>query len=179
MFDGEDLFKRPEEIVTTTVDGSVCVLNLCYETDHAKMPNCLNYALKKLNGEVLNVKYFEESVQRRHLMDEREALTHKFDISGHKGFITYGLFPDGTLGEIFITMSKRGSTMRGMLDTIATLISIGLQYNVPLEVLCEKFERADFPPKGYTRNTEIQQVTSVIDYLFKWLRLKFLTQEEK
>lgn len=111
---------------------------------------------------------------RRRLPDERASVTHKFDISGYEGYLTAGTYEDGTLGEIFITMAKQGSTVSGLMDTIATLTSIALQYGVPLEVLVDKFSHTRFEPYGVTRNPDIPEAKSPVDYIFRWLSLKFL-----
>ena len=113
---------------------------------------------------------------RRHLPDERVSLTHKFSINQHEGYITVGLFDDGSPGEIFIRMSKEGSTISGLMDTIATATSIMLQYGVPLEVLVNKFSHSRFEPAGYTNNKQIPIAKSVIDYIFRWMKNKYLDE---
>ena len=111
---------------------------------------------------------------RRKLPDERQALTHKFGIAGHEGYVTVGMYEDGTPGEVFITMAKEGSTISGLMDNFATAISLALQYGVPLQVLCDKFTSTRFEPSGWTGNKDIPFAKSITDYLFKWLALKFL-----
>jgi ribonucleoside-diphosphate reductase alpha chain len=118
-------------------------------------------------------------VSRRRLPDERRAITHKFSISGHEGYITVGLYEDGTPGEIFITMSKEGSTISGLMDGFATAISLALQYGVPLKVLVDKFSHMRFEPSGFTNNKEVPIAKSVLDYIFRWMGLKFLPREEQ
>jgi ribonucleoside-diphosphate reductase alpha chain len=115
---------------------------------------------------------------RRRLPDERQSITHKFSIAGHEGYITVGMFEDGMPGEVFITMSKEGSTISGMMDSFATSISIALQYGVPLKVLVDKFSHARFEPSGFTNNPEIPIAKSISDYIFRWLGLKFLPKED-
>ena len=110
---------------------------------------------------------------RRRLPDERQSITHKFDISGHEGYITAGMYDDGTVGEIFIRMAKEGSVVSGLMDSFATAISLALQYGVPLKVLVDKFSHTRFEPSGITRNPEIPIAKSIMDYLFRWLNLKF------
>jgi ribonucleoside-diphosphate reductase alpha chain len=110
---------------------------------------------------------------RRHLPDERQAVTHKFSIAGHEGYITVGLYEDGSPGEVFITMSKEGSTISGLMDSLATSISLALQYGVPLGVLVEKFSHMRYEPSGFTRNKEIPIAKSITDYLFRWMDLRF------
>ncbi len=116
---------------------------------------------------------------RRRLPDERKSITHKFQIGGvHEGYFTVGLYDDGMPGEIFITMAKQGSTISGLMDTIATMTSILLQYGVPLEVLVNKFSHMRFEPSGFTKNPDIKIAKSVVDYIFRWLGLKFLKPAE-
>jgi ribonucleoside-diphosphate reductase alpha chain len=118
---------------------------------------------------------------RRKLPDERRSITHKFDIAGHEGYITVGMYEDGQPGEIFITMSKEGSTISGLMDSFATAISMALQYGVPLRVLVDKFSHMRFEPSGFTKNPDIPMAKSIMDYIFRWLATKFLdgdAQEE-
>ncbi len=111
---------------------------------------------------------------RRRLPDTRHAVTHKFDVAGHEGYITVGLYEDGSPGEVFITMAKEGSTIGGLMDTIATLVSVSLQYGVPVESLVRKFEHVRFEPSGMTRNPEIPFAKSLVDYIFRWLAFEFV-----
>jgi ribonucleoside-diphosphate reductase alpha chain len=117
------------------------------------------------------------SPTRRRLADERKALTHKFSIGGHEGYITVGLYEDGAPGEIFITMAKEGSVVSGLVDSVATLTSIALQYGVPLNVLCNKFAHTRFEPSGFTNNPQIPIAKSIMDYIFRWLQSRFLNVE--
>lgn len=111
----------------------------------------------------------------RHRMPEtRVALTHKFEIAGHEGYITVGLFEDNQPGELFIQMAKEGSTIGGLMDTVATLTSISLQYGVPLESLVKKFAYQRFEPSGFTKNPDIRNATSITDYVFRWLGCQFI-----
>jgi ribonucleoside-diphosphate reductase alpha chain len=114
---------------------------------------------------------------RRKLPDERQAITHKFDIAGHEGYITVGLFEDGQPGEIFLVMAKEGSTISGFADAFAQAISYALQYGVPLQALVDKFSHVRFEPSGMTRNPEIRFAKSIVDYIFRWLATKFLSPE--
>jgi ribonucleoside-diphosphate reductase alpha chain len=114
---------------------------------------------------------------RRRLPDERHAITHKFDIQGHEGYITVGLFEDGQPGEIFLVMAKEGSTISGFADAFAQAISYALQYGVPLQALVDKFSHVRFEPSGMTRNPEIRFAKSIVDYIFRWLASKFLSPE--
>jgi ribonucleoside-diphosphate reductase alpha chain len=114
---------------------------------------------------------------RRKLPDERQSITHKFSIAGHEGYITVGLYEDGTPGEIFITMAKEGSTISGLMDGFATAISFALQYGVPLKFLVDKFSHVRFEPSGWTNNPQIPYAKSILDYIFRWLGAKFLGPE--
>jgi ribonucleoside-diphosphate reductase alpha chain len=111
--------------------------------------------------------------QRVRLPDERKAVTHKFSIGGHEGYLTIGLYPNGKPGEMFISMAKEGSVVSGLMDSFATSVSIMLQYGVPLKVLINKFSHARFEPSGFTSNAEIPIAKSVMDYIFRWMDLKF------
>ncbi len=124
----------------------------------------------------------EARPQRRRMPQERMSITHKFSIAGHEGYITAGMYEDGTVGEIFLTdIGKEGSTLRGMMNAFATSISIALQYGVPLETLVRKFSYMRFDPEGITNNPEIPFAKSMPDYIMRWLASRFLdtdTQEE-
>ncbi|MCX7824586.1 MAG: vitamin B12-dependent ribonucleotide reductase [Verrucomicrobiae bacterium] len=111
---------------------------------------------------------------RRRMPETRMAITHKFDIAGHEGYLSVGLFEDGTPGELFITMSKEGSTIGGLMDTIGTLTSLALQYGVPLDALVRKFAYQRFEPSGFTKNPDIRSATSIVDYVFRWLGCQFI-----
>jgi ribonucleoside-diphosphate reductase alpha chain len=115
---------------------------------------------------------------RRHkLPDERHAITHKFDIAGHEGYITVGLYEDGMPGELFIVMAKEGSTISGFADAFAQAISYALQYGVPLQDLVDKFSHVRFEPSGMTRNPDVRFAKSIVDYIFRWMAAKFLSPE--
>jgi len=114
---------------------------------------------------------------RRKLPDERLARTHKFSIAGHEGYLTVGLYENGLPGEIFLKMAKEGSTVSGLMDTIATMTSIALQYGVPLKALVDKFSHTRFEPSGFTNNREIPIAKSVTDYVFRYLGSRFLAGE--
>ncbi|HXD72531.1 MAG TPA: vitamin B12-dependent ribonucleotide reductase [Vicinamibacterales bacterium] len=114
---------------------------------------------------------------RRKLPDERKALTHKFDIQGHEGYITVGMFENGQPGEIFLVMAKEGSTISGFADAFAQAISYALQYGVPLQALVDKFSHVRFEPSGMTKNPEIRFAKSIVDYIFRWMASKFLSPE--
>jgi ribonucleoside-diphosphate reductase alpha chain len=112
--------------------------------------------------------------KRRRLPDERRSITHKFSVAGHDGYITVGMYEDGSPGEIFIVMAKAGSTLSGVMDSFATAVSLGLQHGVPLELFVSKFAHVRFEPHGFTKNTDIPIAKSIVDYLFRWLGIKFL-----
>src|SRR5438067_1887819 len=116
---------------------------------------------------------------RHKLEDERASITHKFNIGGHEGYITVGLYRDGNPGEIFITMAKEGSTVSGLMDSFACAASLALQHGVPLKLLCEKFGHTRFEPSGWTNNTDIGFAKSIMDYIFRWLQLRFLTGQQQ
>ena len=116
---------------------------------------------------------------RRRLADERQAITHKFQVGGYEGYLTIGLYEDGSPGEIFVTMAKQGSVISGLMDSFATSISIALQYGVPLEALVNKFANARFEPSGLTNNPQIRMAKSIVDYIAKYLGLKFLTLDQQ
>jgi ribonucleoside-diphosphate reductase alpha chain len=115
---------------------------------------------------------------RHRLPEERASITHKFSIAGHEGYITVGLYPTGQPGEIFIKMAKEGSTVSGLMDSFATSISLALQHGVPLKVLCEKFAHLRFEPSGWTGNEQIGYAKSLMDYIFRWLNLRFLSGQQ-
>jgi len=117
--------------------------------------------------------------QRHRLPDERDAITHKFEIAGHQGYLTVGKYEDGAPGELFLVMAKEGSTVSGLMDAFATSISMSLQYGVPLKALVDKFIHMRFEPSGFTKNPEIPMAKSIMDYIFRWLGSKFLSEEEK
>jgi ribonucleoside-diphosphate reductase alpha chain len=118
----------------------------------------------------------EQSIQplRRRLPETRHAVTHKFEVAGHEGYLTIGLFEDGKPGELFITMAKEGSTIGGLMDSIGTLTSMALQYGVPLEALVRKFAHQRFEPSGFTKDPDIRNASSIIDYVFRWMAIRFI-----
>ena len=119
----------------------------------------------------------EAGPRRRRLPDERQSITHKFDIAGHEGYITVGLYEDGQPGELFLTMAKEGSTISGFADAFAQAVSYALQYGVPLQDLVDKFSHVRFEPSGMTKNPDIRFAKSIVDYIFRWLAVKFLSQD--
>ncbi|HYX70111.1 MAG TPA: vitamin B12-dependent ribonucleotide reductase, partial [Terriglobales bacterium] len=116
---------------------------------------------------------------RHKLPDERFSITHKFNVGGHEGYLTVGCYPDGSPGEIFITMAKEGSTVSGLMDSFACAASLALQHGVPLRLLCEKFSHTRFEPSGWSSNPDIGYAKSIMDYIFRWLSLRFLTGQQQ
>ena len=106
-------------------------------------------------------------------------MTHKFQVAGHEGYVTVGLYPDGTPGEIFLKMAKEGSTVSGLMDTLATMTSIALQYGVPLRDLVSKFTHVRFEPSGFTGNPEVPIAKSTVDYIFRWMGSRFLSKDDR
>jgi len=134
----------------------------------------LETRIKELELEVAKLRGDSGKPLRRRLTDTRQALTHKFDIAGHEGYLTVGLFEDGQPGELFITMAKEGSTIGGLMDSIGTLTSMAFQYGVPLDALVRKFAHQRFEPSGFTKNAEIRNASSITDYVFRWLAFQFI-----
>lgn len=130
--------------------------------------------LQELEQELTKLR--EQALQplRRRLPETRTAVTHKFDIAGHEGYLTVGLFENGQPGELFITMAKEGSTIGGLMDSVATLTSLALQYGVPLEALVKKFSHQRFEPSGFTKNRDIPNAFSITDYIFRWMAHQFI-----
>jgi ribonucleoside-diphosphate reductase alpha chain len=116
---------------------------------------------------------------RHRLPDERASVTHKFNVGGHEGYITVGLYPSGEPGELFVTMAKEGSTVSGLMDSFACAVSLALQHGVPLKLLCEKFAHTRFEPSGWSGTPEIGFAKSIMDYIFRWLQLRFLTGQQQ
>jgi ribonucleoside-diphosphate reductase alpha chain len=116
---------------------------------------------------------------RHRLKEERMSVTHKFNIGGHEGYITVGLYPNGEPGELFIKMAKEGSTVSGLMDSFALAVSIALQHGVSLRLLCEKFEHMRFEPSGWSSNSDIGFAKSIMDYIFRWLHLRFLSGQQQ
>jgi ribonucleoside-diphosphate reductase alpha chain len=137
----------------------------------------LEARVKELESEVEQLQVESGKPLRRRLPDTRTALTHKFDIAGHEGYLTVGLFEDGQPGEIFLVMAKEGSTISGFADAFAQAISYALQYGVPLQALVDKFSHVRFEPSGMTKNADVRFAKSIVDYIFRWMASKFLSPE--
>ncbi len=140
----------------------------------APQTSLLENQIKELEQEIVRLRAEAGKPLRRRLADTRTAITHKFDIAGHEGYLTVGLFEDGQPGELFITMAKEGSTIGGLMDGIGTLTSMALQYGVPLEALVRKFAHQRFEPSGFTKNADIRNASSITDYVFRWLAIQFI-----
>jgi len=118
------------------------------------------------------------AANRHRLPDERLGITHHFSIAGHEGYLTIGLYPNGQPGEIFIRMAKEGSTIAGLMECFGTVVSVSLQHGVPLKVLCDKLSHTRFEPSGWTGNEELGYAKSIMDYLFRWMELRFLSGKQ-
>ncbi len=137
-------------------------------------PEELQNRILELEQELATLRSRIDQPVRHRMPDTRNSMTHRFEIAGHEGYITVGLYEDGQPGELFITMSKEGSTIGGLMDTVGTLTSIALQYGVPLESLVKKFAYQRFEPSGFTKNPDIRHATSITDYVFRWLACQFI-----
>jgi ribonucleoside-diphosphate reductase alpha chain len=161
-----------EEVEQAYIEGWKLGLKaLAIYRDGSKRSQPLNTSLQEAKQEITKP-------IRRRLPDERKSITHKFSVAGHDGYITVGMYDDGTPGEIFVVMAKQGSVVSGLMDTVATSISLALQYGVPLKVLVDKFSHSRFEPSGFTNNPSIPIAKSIVDYIFRWLGQKFLSTEE-
>ena len=136
--------------------------------------SALEAQINELNDEITELTALAGQPLRRRLSDTRTAITHKFDIAGHEGYLTVGLFENNQPGELFITMAKEGSTIGGLMDGIGTLTSLALQYGVPLDALVRKFAHVRFEPSGFTKNPDIRNAASITDYVFRWMALQFV-----
>ena len=136
--------------------------------------DALQNRILELEQELATLRSRIDQPVRHRMPDTRSSMTHRFEIAGHEGYITVGLYEDGQPGELFITMSKEGSTIGGLMDTVGTLTSIALQYGVPLESLVRKFAYQRFEPSGFTKNPDIRHATSITDYVFRWLACQFI-----
>ena len=144
------------------------------KADAATNMSSLEARIKELETEAVKLREDSGKPLRRRLPETRTAVTHKFDIAGHEGYLTVGLFEDGQPGELFITMAKEGSTIGGLMDAIGTLTSMALQYGVPLPALVRKFAHQRFEPSGFTKNPDIRNAASITDYVFRWMANHFV-----
>jgi ribonucleoside-diphosphate reductase alpha chain len=176
--------KGTRAVAATTTDSAEAERNLAAATERTAALEAANAALTRQLTQIQaasmeNVDAADAQAppraSRHRLPGERASVTHKFAIAGHEGYITVGLYPNGYPGEIFIRMAKEGSTVSGLMDSFATAISISLQHGVPLRVLCEKFAHTRFEPSGWTGNPEIGYAKSIMDYIFRWIQMRFLS----
>ncbi len=147
--------------------------------DGCKRSQPLSTSLDKEKKSAAAGQEVEYRAVRRKLPDERKAVTHKFDIQGHEGYLTVGMFDDGTPGELFVTMAKEGSTISGLMDAFATQTSYALQFGVPLKFMVDKFSHMRFEPSGFTKNKEIPIAKSIVDYIFRWMASHFMPIDEQ
>ncbi len=170
----------PEDILQAYVEGWELGLKaVAIYRDGCKRSQPLSTKKSEATVTKALAKSEEPRAVRHKLADERQALTHKFSINEHEGYITVGLYENGQPGEIFLTMAKEGSTISGLMDAFATAISIALQYGVPLHTLVDKFSHTRFEPSGFTKNPEIPIAKSIMDYIFRYLASRFMSREEK
>jgi ribonucleoside-diphosphate reductase alpha chain len=174
----------PAEIAQVYIDGWKLGLKaIAVYRDNSKRSQPLN--TKKEGGTDAKDASVQPEVQtiykplRRRLPDERAAITHNFTVGGHEGYLTIGLYEDGQPGEIFLRMAKEGSTISGLMDSFATAVSVAMQYGVPLKDLVNKFSHLRFEPAGFTTNRDIPMAKSLVDYIFRYMASKFLSQDEK
>jgi len=160
--------KRSQPLSTTKTQGDSKMVVAANEIEELKL------RVLEMEREISEARKQANTPSRHRLPDTRKAVTHKFDIAGHEGYITVGLYEDGAPGELFITMAKEGSTIGGLMDTIGTLVSLAFQYGVPLETLVKKFAHQRFEPSGFTKNPDIPIAKSISDYLFRWLGCQFI-----
>jgi ribonucleoside-diphosphate reductase alpha chain len=166
-----------EDVEKAYIDGWKMGLKaLAIYRDGSKRSQPMATSMEKTTGEKVRI---VERPLRRKLPAERQALTHRFEVGGHEGYITVGLYEDGTPGEIFVKMAKEGSTVSGLTDSFAIAVSFALQYGVPLDFLINKFAHMRFEPQGFTRNPEIPIAKSIVDYIFRWLGSRFLSPEKQ
>jgi ribonucleoside-diphosphate reductase alpha chain len=169
-----------EEVEQAYMDGWRLGLKaMAIYRDASKRSQPMATSIAKTTGERMTTAPVADRPLRRRLPAERQAITHKFAIADHEGYITVGLYEDGTPGEIFLKMAKEGSTVSGLMDSFATAVSMALQYGVPLQALCTKFSHARFEPSGFTGNPEVPIAKSIMDYIFRWLASRFLPWEER
>lgn len=189
------LFDAASEITTTDIQSTVVaslreqgkgLLAEAYERQHEPVSRAENHSSTPVVASPASIAPPSlttvgeaHAPRRRRLTEERKAITHKFRVGDQEGYITVGLYDDGQPGEIFLKMSKEGTMLSGLMDCFATSISLGLQYGVPLKILARKFTNVQFAPYGETENPNIPTAQSIIDYVFRWLALKFLTPEER
>lgn len=168
-----------DDIIETYIEGWKLGLKaIAIYRDGCKRTQPLNTSLSAKEERQSTEARMATQPYRKRLPDTRRAITHKFSVGGHEGYITVGMYEDGAPGEIFLTMAKEGSVVSGMADCFATAISMTLQYGVPLRILVDKFSHVRFEPAGWTNNPQVRMAKSIIDYIFRWLASQFLPPDE-
>jgi ribonucleoside-diphosphate reductase alpha chain len=166
-----------DEIEQAYIDGWRLGLKaLAIYRDGSKRSQPMATSMDKTTGRMVQI---VERPLRKRLPAERNALTHRFEVGGHEGYITVGLYDDGQPGEIFLKMAKEGSTVSGLMDAFATAVSLALQYGVPLQALVDKLSHTRFDPQGFTKNPEVPIAKSLMDYIFRWMASRFMPQEDR
>jgi ribonucleoside-diphosphate reductase alpha chain len=168
--------KRSQPLNTRKLEdkGATSAVSAAKVTASGPELETLNSRIQELEEQISRMREQAGKPLRRRLPETRKALTHKFDIAGHEGYLTVGLFEDDQPGELFVTMAKEGSTIGGLMDSIGALTSMALQYGVPLEALVKKFAHQRFEPSGFTKNPDIRNASSITDYVFRWMALEFI-----
>ncbi|MBJ7608593.1 MAG: vitamin B12-dependent ribonucleotide reductase [Candidatus Dormibacteraeota bacterium] len=166
-----------DEIEQAYIDGWKLGLKaLAIYRDGSKRSQPMATSMDKTTGRTVQI---VERPLRKRLPAERKALTHRFEVGGHEGYITVGLYDDGQPGEIFLKMAKEGSTVSGLMDAFATAVSLALQYGVPLQALVDKLSHTRFDPQGFTKNPEVPIAKSLMDYIFRWMASRFMPQDDR
>jgi ribonucleoside-diphosphate reductase alpha chain len=174
-----DNSKRSQPLSTGKKKDAGTAVEVAAEEAIAAATAQLTARVAQLERQLAAAQAEAQKPHRRRLPSERQSITHKFEISGHEGYITVGCYPDGQPGEMFIRMAKEGSTVAGLMDSMAISVSVALQYGVPLRDLVTKFAHVRFEPSGFTGNPEIPIAKSIVDYIFRWLGSRFLPKEER
>jgi ribonucleoside-diphosphate reductase alpha chain len=166
-----------DDIEQAYIDGWKLGLKaLAIYRDGSKRSQPMATSMDKTTGRTVQI---VERPLRKRLPAERHALTHRFEVGGHEGYITVGLYDDGQPGEIFLKMAKEGSTVSGLMDAFATAVSLALQYGVPLQALVDKLSHTRFDPQGFTKNPEVPIAKSLMDYIFRWMASRFMPLEDR
>ncbi len=168
-----------DEIMQTYIDGWRMGLKaVAIYRDGCKRCQPLNTGTKESKSKKIGTNGAKAKPLRKRMPSTRDSVTHKFDIAGHEGYLTVGLYDNGMPGELFITMAKEGSTIGGLMDSFGTAISMCLQYGVPIESLTDKFAHSRFEPSGFTKNPDIPMAKSLMDYIFRWLAIEFIEKKK-
>ena len=168
---------EPQGVTLMTADDSPEAMQDVGDSALTETVADLGRKLQRLEQEALSLRHELEEARRgpsrKRLRATRNSITHKFAVGQHEGYMTVGLYEDGEPGEVFLTMAKEGSTIGGLMDAIGILTSLALQYGVPLEALAHKFEYVSFEPSGWTGDPNMRRASSVVDYIFRWLGMRF------